>query len=263
MSYAQTEPFRGLAAVWAAHDVPHEDVDFFQGIALKHQGRILDVGCGTGHLLRRLAAAGLEVEGVDVSPDPLEQCRRLAEADRLAVTLHQQPMQRLDLPGRYDTILVPCASFSRVMDRREALAALRGMREHLAAGGVLVANALLDVEPDLPEYPTDWQPVGTTPMADRMILTVDQRTMRVDRVDQTVVKQRRYRVVPADAWPAGLRTPPILAEEVRTGGHRWYAANELRWMAELAGLTLVDLTGDYTDEPLSPHHRRMVVLHAR
>ncbi len=263
MSYAQTEAYRGLAAVWAAHDVPTADVDYFEGAALKHQGRILDVGCGTGHLLRRLARTGLDIEGVDVSPDPLEQCRRLAQHDGIPVTLHQQAMQRLELPGRYDTILVPCGSLSRVMDRAEALTALRRMRDHLGVGGTLVANVFLDSEPTLAHYPSDWQPVGTTPMPDQMILTVEQRTMRVDRIDQVVVKQRRYRVVPADAWPAGTGTPPILAEEVRTGGHRWYVRNEVLWMAELAGLTSVGVTGDYSDEPLGSQHRHMMVLHAR
>jgi trans-aconitate 2-methyltransferase len=38
--------------------------------------RILDVGCGTGHLTAQLAAAGAEVVGIDSSPAMIEQARR-------------------------------------------------------------------------------------------------------------------------------------------------------------------------------------------
>jgi trans-aconitate 2-methyltransferase len=38
--------------------------------------RILDVGCGTGHLTAQLAEAGAEVVGIDRSPSMIEQARR-------------------------------------------------------------------------------------------------------------------------------------------------------------------------------------------
>jgi trans-aconitate methyltransferase len=37
--------------------------------------RVLDLGCGTGHLTARIAAAGAEVVGLDSSPEMLEQAR--------------------------------------------------------------------------------------------------------------------------------------------------------------------------------------------
>ncbi len=37
--------------------------------------RILDLGCGTGHLTAQLAAAGAEVIGIDLSPAMIEQAR--------------------------------------------------------------------------------------------------------------------------------------------------------------------------------------------
>ena len=41
-----------------------------------HGGRVLDVGCGTGNLSERLAAAGLSVEGVDQSLEMLIQAKK-------------------------------------------------------------------------------------------------------------------------------------------------------------------------------------------
>ncbi|MFY9554332.1 MAG: methyltransferase domain-containing protein [Blastocatellia bacterium] len=39
--------------------------------------RILDLGCGTGHLTNQIAAAGAEVVGIDKSPKMIEEARRL------------------------------------------------------------------------------------------------------------------------------------------------------------------------------------------
>src|SRR5690349_14483372 len=37
--------------------------------------RILDIGCGTGHLTAKIAAAGAEVTGLDRSPDMIRRAR--------------------------------------------------------------------------------------------------------------------------------------------------------------------------------------------
>jgi trans-aconitate methyltransferase len=39
--------------------------------------RILDLGCGTGHLTARIAELGAEVVGIDSSPEMIEEARRL------------------------------------------------------------------------------------------------------------------------------------------------------------------------------------------
>jgi len=45
-------------------------------LAPKPGERILDLGCGTGHLARKIADAGAEVVGLDSSPEMIEQATR-------------------------------------------------------------------------------------------------------------------------------------------------------------------------------------------
>jgi trans-aconitate methyltransferase len=47
--------------------------------------RILDVGCGTGHLTSQIAASGAKVVGVDKSPDMIQQAREKYPDLRFAV----------------------------------------------------------------------------------------------------------------------------------------------------------------------------------
>src|SRR5262249_35803441 len=45
-------------------------------LAPKANERILDLGCGTGHLTDQLAAAGAEVIGIDSAASMIDQARR-------------------------------------------------------------------------------------------------------------------------------------------------------------------------------------------
>lgn len=71
--------------------------------------RVLDIGCGTGHLLAQLLVRGYHADGLVPAPKLAEQVRkRLAEqaeqpARLFETTLEQFPVQ--DFPGYYDVAL--------------------------------------------------------------------------------------------------------------------------------------------------------------
>lgn len=70
------------------------------------QGRALDLGCGTGQLLRMLAGTfpTLELMGLDASPDMLQLCQQLLQGDLLAqrLTLQQGDLRSLNnLPSQH------------------------------------------------------------------------------------------------------------------------------------------------------------------
>ena len=61
-------------------------------------GRILEAAVGTGRLLVPLLRAGLQVEGIDDSPEMLGYCRRNCTAAGLKPTLYCGALETMDLP---------------------------------------------------------------------------------------------------------------------------------------------------------------------
>ena len=131
----------GLVARWWAefnHGGP--EVEYFRPFVAEGQPA-LDAGCGTGRLLLPYLRDGLDVDGCDVSPDMLAECRRLAAAEGLEPTLYAQALHELELPRRYGTI-VCCGTFGLGSTREQDAQALARLHDQLEPGGLLA----LDVE---------------------------------------------------------------------------------------------------------------------
>ena len=100
-------------------------------------GRVLDIGCGTGFLLERLAERGFSGVGVDLSPESVEiaqaRLHELGVADRLearAGSAYAPPDGPFDLVTITDVL-------EHLEDPR---ACLRAARDRLAPGGVVVVS---------------------------------------------------------------------------------------------------------------------------
>jgi SAM-dependent methyltransferase len=210
----------------------------------------------------RDSQSGLAVEGVDSSADMLAVCRQKAEAEGLSPVLYCQPMQALDLPKRYDCIYVPCGSWTCVMGRDNAMAALRRFLEHLRPGGVLAFNVYWDDWGDYdysnPKkervYPGEWMPHVVKELGGERRLVVDRRLTGVDPVDQLTCEERRYRLMDGET---------LLQEEVHAGQNHWYFKAEVEMMLKVAGFVDIEVTGDYTGEAFGPQHTGTIVFVCR
>ncbi len=100
-----------IARWWAEFNVPEAAEVAYYGAAIRRYGQpALDLGCGTGRILLPLLAEGLDVDGVDISPDMVAYAASRAQAGGHAPHLVAQALHELDLPRRYRTIYV-CGVF--------------------------------------------------------------------------------------------------------------------------------------------------------
>jgi ubiquinone/menaquinone biosynthesis C-methylase UbiE len=105
--------------------------------------RILDVGCGTGYLLGRLAARAPQAEilaGIDAAPAMIGVASRIAADDRLCFVVGVA--ERLPWPTATFDLVVSTTSFDHWADQGEGLAECARV---LAPGGCLVLVDLFSV----------------------------------------------------------------------------------------------------------------------
>lgn len=120
-----------------------EDRFFYLDVIQESGQPVLDVGCGTGRLLIDYLSQGIDIDGVDNSPEMLALCAQKAAAINRQASLYQQSMQALSLPRRYQTILVPSSSFQLLITPEQAQTAMQRFYAHLLPGGVLVMPFML------------------------------------------------------------------------------------------------------------------------
>ena len=114
-----------------------DDRFFYLDVIRKYGQPVLDIGCGAGRLILDFLSQGIDIEGVDNSPEMISLCRQNGEKKGLNPTLYLQSMTELSLPRTYQTILVPSSSFQLLVDESLPPIAMKRFFAHLVPGGVL------------------------------------------------------------------------------------------------------------------------------
>jgi len=126
----------------AINPLAKQEVRWHLHWAPKASGPVLGLACGTGRLLVRLAKAGHEVTGIDLSETMLGIARSHVEtlpaAVRRRVRLRRGDMERFDLDERFGVVLIADNSFRELSTRRQLLRCLRRVQRHLRPAGRLL-----------------------------------------------------------------------------------------------------------------------------
>lgn len=246
--------YKGLMA--QAWDVLRGDTSswedrFFYLEAIRKYGQpVLDVGCGTGRLLLDFIRQGIDIDGVDNSPDMLRLLREKADALGLQPKVYQQYMETLDLPRKYQVVLVPSSSFQLVIEPADQKRALEHLAASLKPGGVLIASIMaLWSAPDPLEF--EFRKEVTRP-ADGLTFERIGKS-KYDPVTETEDTEDLYRV---------LRGGQVIAQELhrRSPATRSVSQTQARALFEGAGLVDVKLFHEFTWEPARADDRIFVAL---
>lgn len=128
-----------------------EDVDFYVQLAREAGGSIVELGVGTGRIALPVAAAGVNVIGVDSSRRMLEVCAEAAALAGLAqlVDLRVGDLRDPPVQERVRLVICPFRAYLHLHTHTERLDALRAARELLVPGGRLVFDVFAPGEDDI------------------------------------------------------------------------------------------------------------------
>jgi len=233
------------------HDATYGDAfadvydDWYHGISdidattrtlasLARGGRVLELGVGTGRLAIPLAAAGIEVHGLDSSRAMLD---RLAAKDGGSqVVAHLGDMVHGLPPGPFALAFVAYNTFFNLLTEAEQRACFTQVASRLADDGVFVIEAFVPNPEHDPASAITVKSVTT----DRVVLSISTSDPTGQRAEGQYV----------DITEAG-------GVRLRPWSIRWATPAQLDDMARAAGLQLVARWEDFgraVFDPDSPRH---------
>jgi len=235
--------FRGDTSTW-------EDRFFFLDVVKKYGPPVLDVGCGTGRILLDFMQQGIDIDGVDNSPDMLALLHQKAEKLNLKLTVYQQEMTELSLPRKYQTILVPSSSFQLLLDTSLPPIAIALFYKHLLPGGVLAMPFMTLWRQENPlesEFTREvLRPEDGTTVRRWQYSRFDPETDLEDTID-------RYEIV---------RDGKVIASEEhhQSPATRSYTQQQAIVLYQEAGFKDIQVFHEFTFEPVRPEDDTFCVL---
>jgi SAM-dependent methyltransferase len=234
------------------------DLDLYLALADRADGPILELAVGSGRLAVPLAQAGHQVTGIDLDRAMLDRARARVGSSgdgaldrRLDLIEHDLVDLRLPTAGSFGLAFIALNSLLVLPTRAAQRAAFRTMADHLAPGGLAVADVWIPDADDLGRFDgrvsLEWPRLD--PETGSIVTKVGsaQHDAASATVTLTTVFEEGGQGAPARRW-------------VRRDRLRLVSADELRAFAEDAGLVVELVAGDYGLGPMGPGSDRAILI---
>lgn len=122
------------------------DGSFFLDSARRQNGRVLELGCGTGRVTIPLAQQNINITGLDVVPAMLERAKQ--KAGELPIQWILADVRHFQLKQTFRMIFETGSVFQHLLTRFDQESYLAGVKEHLEQDGLFIF-ALMFPHPDM------------------------------------------------------------------------------------------------------------------
>jgi SAM-dependent methyltransferase len=189
-------------------------------------GAVLELGIGTGRLALPLVRAGIDVHGVEASPEMVDLLR--AKPDGADIPVAIGDFAEVSVPGTFSLVVLAVNTIYALPDQDAQVRCFANAAAHLAPGGRFVLDAWV---PDLVQFRDGPSVRPRSVGAKRVALVLAEHDPVRQRITTTQVH----------LGEAGVRLHPV--------NHRYAWPSELDLMARLAGLRLQHRWGGWDRTP--------------
>jgi len=236
-----------------AQTMGRRDIRFWQRMAARTQGRILELGCGTGRVSVPVAKAGATLVGIDRSESMLARARKRARRSTIAGALHlvRGDITALPFPkAHFALVAAPYGILQSLLDDAVLDGTLAAVHRVLAKGGTFGIDLVSDL-PSWPEYRNRTKlrgQVGRSQTRITLVESVRQVPARgLTMFDQEFI-ERRGRESRRHAFSLAFRTLTV---------------GDLSARLERHGFRITAVLGDYDGGPWDPRADVWLLLATR
>ena len=234
-----------------AQTLDRRDVRFWQELAARVSGPVLELGCGTGRVTIPVARAGARIFGIDRSAGMLAYARKRAARSRTKGRISWLQGDIRHLPfrnsARFKLVMAPYGILQSLIRDSDLRATLTAAHRVLAPGGLFG----LDLVPDLPvwqEYKNRVRFRGSRRGGKSRITLVE--SVRQDRARKLTLFEQEY-VERRGRQRKSRRFSLVF---------RTLAIPQMAKRLERAGFRINAVLGDYDGQPWDPRADVWLIL---
>lgn len=138
------QPYTGFASVYDIFmdNVPYDEwTDYVVHLLKKNgvkNGLVLELGCGTGSMTKRLSSKGYDMIGVDSSEDMLAIAREESFENQDNILYLCQDMREFELYGTVAAVVSVCDSMNYILNEEDLLKVFRHVNNYLDPSGIFI-----------------------------------------------------------------------------------------------------------------------------
>lgn len=229
----------------AEFETRRHDVDFYVHQARASPGPVLELACGTGRITLAIAAAGIDIAGVDIVPEMVALARKKSAAAGVAVEWHVADVRALNLGRQFSLVFMAANALQHLSEVDSVVACLRRARAHLKPGATFILEVF---NPAVEKLARPWSTTlhHKTFMADGREIEVEASSEYL-RSSQTLHFELRYR----------SQGQVIRVKDVHM---RCFYPQELLALCHLAGLEVINRFGDHRSTPFGEQSPLQIVF---
>lgn len=223
------------------------DSAFFLNKIKENTGQTLEIGVGTGRFFAEALQRGADIYGIDISPEMINVLKNKLDPSAQKRIMTGDACQ-MNLNRKFSLIIAPFRVFSHVTGVNDQLRFLNNVWKHLEPGGQFIFDLFI---PDpgllhngidrLTDFEGEYEPgkrlrriTSSVPDVVSQILDITMR-FEWEENEQWITKEWQFKL-------------------------RFFFRYELEHLIKLSKLTLVNIFGDYEQNPLNRNSKEFVLI---